>query len=449
MRKIVVVGSSVALGSTGTGHQLAKTSWPQGLAADLGGTGTTAANATDGVAVVDVSEEGCDSADTIRRFGAVVPWDADVVIVALSLANEGLPYETLDLLMDGVVDRFLANLAHLALMIERRGAVPVIAGVYPFGRAGGGSRPGLGRAYTAPQHARLLRAHRTLMAWPSAPSSGYRHAIDFLSAVDDGTGLWRAEYAGNDAGHPNDAGHAAMARAVHVVELLAVAAPSAGSVPRRVLAFGDGLTAGVHSGGNRLSPWGAALGRLIGGGGGGGGGSGGDDARVDVNGACGAGAVELAAARGSANQCDSSRCIFDGLGVLLDWPPPPISPGHPNLHPHWHTRRHVQVPYGCVVVMIGSVDLGFDLAVPGAVDSSAAAARMVYRSALLAEKLARPMAPTSTIVHAIVTLHRTCHAKGNAVPIPPPIPCPSRHGSRLPLCACVCASCRFQCSTRM
>ena len=303
-RKIVVLGSSVALGSTGTGHQLAKVSWPRGLAAACAGPPAPCV-------VVNVSDEGCDSGDTIRRFGTAVPWGADVVIVALSLANEGLQHETLDPLMDGVVDRFLANLAHLALMIERRGAVPVIAGVYPFGRAGGGSRPGLGRGYTAPQHARLLRAHRTLMAWPSAPSSGYRHAIDFLSSVSDGTGLWRAEYAGNDPGHPNDAGHAAMASAVRVEELLAVAAaPGRPRNDPRVLVFGDGLTAGLHGNGNRLSPWGLALGQLLIGGGGGGGGT-----RVDVNGACGVGAAELAAARGATSQSDVCRCYFDGLGV--------------------------------------------------------------------------------------------------------------------------------------
>ena len=77
--------------------------------------------------------QGCDTRSTIERFSEVVPTDADVVVVALALNNEGLPGEISDKAMDSVVASFLVHLKHIGRMIERLGAVPST-----YGGGGGG-----------------------------------------------------------------------------------------------------------------------------------------------------------------------------------------------------------------------------------------------------------------------------------------------------------------------
>ena len=112
-----------------------------------------------------------------------------------------------------------------------------------------------------------------------------------------------------------------MARAINVDELMAVVTatqPSTSS--KRVLAFGDSLTAGYHNGGTSYAPWGPRLAELVG-------------CRVDVNGGSGKTAVDLARDVGKANAMDVCRQHYDGLAVLINSP-------------------HVE--YDCVIIMVGT-----------------------------------------------------------------------------------------------
>jgi lysophospholipase L1-like esterase len=301
--KIVIIGSSVAEGQCATTH-----GWVDLLRTRLAGAAE----------VVNVSQSGCNTHSTIDRFSAVIPADADAVIVALALNNEGLPYTRSDKSMDNVAASFTGHLKHMGLMIERHGAVPIVCTPYPFG----GDDASAG-ALNGPQYARLRTVHAEIMGWPESSNSPFRYAIDFLTATDDGEGHWSTGLSA-DPGHPNDAGHAAMAQAINVDELMAaVTATQLNTSSKRVLAFGDSLTAGFHNDGNSYAPWGPRLAGLIG-------------CRVDVNGGSGKTAVDLARDVGKANAMDVCMQHYDGLAVLID-------------------STHVE--YDCVIIMVGTNDL--------------------------------------------------------------------------------------------
>ena len=112
-----------------------------------------------------------------------------------------------------------------------------------------------------------------------------------------------------------------MARGIHVDGLMAaVTATPSTPRPARVLAFGDSLTAGYHNDGTSYAPWGPRLAELAG-------------CRVDVNGASGMTAVDLARDTGQANATDVCMQLYDGLAVLIN-------------------SAHVE--YDCVIIMLGT-----------------------------------------------------------------------------------------------
>lgn len=303
--RVFVLGSSVAAGSGATS---ASRSWVGLLTKAL----------SPHVDVINRAEGGFTTASLIQRASRnlagsraqppVGPGDA--VVVALSLANEGLPWTDMKPHANAIADVYVANLLHVGMMIERRGATPIIAGVYPFD------------GYSPMHHAVLTRVNDKLQAWGEAAAHGatnrtpYAFSINFLPAVDDGRGHWRKGLP-VDEGHPNDAGHAAMAAAINIAALRATLLQSvrgaAADVQPRLLAYGDSLTAGFHSGGTALSPWAPALGALVG-------------ARVDYSAGSGMTAKEMADHADNESQPDVCGEYWSGLRCLVTSPHVRYSP---------------------------------------------------------------------------------------------------------------------------
>jgi lysophospholipase L1-like esterase len=180
--KILVIGSSVAYG-----HK----SWLlHGWSTLLGET----LQQKYGHHLVNVSEVGANVSRTIARFPTVVaPEQPDIVIIALSLGNEGLatcpPHER-----RAVQRRFESGLQQLVRMTRALGARPILGAVYPHG------------SYTPEHHWLLQDTHSRMATW-DVP------LLDWLAAVNDGQGRWKAGTS-FDPSHPNTVGHCLMSAAI-------------------------------------------------------------------------------------------------------------------------------------------------------------------------------------------------------------------------------------------
>ncbi|MEH2052410.1 DUF1796 family putative cysteine peptidase [Nostoc sp.] len=176
--KIVVIGSSVALGHKAWFLK----GWVWLLAQAL--------QQKYGHKLVNVSEVGANVSRTIARFPwFVTPEKPDIVIIALSLGNEGLaycsPHER-----RAVQRRFESGLQQLVKMTRDIGAIPILGGVYPNGDY-------------SQEHYWLIRdTHKRMLSWGVT-------VLDWLAAVDDGQGRWKAGTS-FDPAHPNTVGHSLM-----------------------------------------------------------------------------------------------------------------------------------------------------------------------------------------------------------------------------------------------
>ncbi|MDZ8189485.1 MAG: DUF1796 family putative cysteine peptidase [Nostoc sp. ChiSLP02] len=176
--KIVVLGSSVAFG-----HK----AWLfRGWAWLLG----QALQEKYGHQVVNVSEAGANVTRTINRFASVViPEKPDIVIIALSLGNEGLAY-CLPHERRAVQRRFESGLQQLVKMTRDLGARPILGGVYPHNDY-------------SPEHYWLLKdTHNRMLNWGVT-------IFDWLAALDNGQGRWK-DGISFDPAHPNTVGHRLM-----------------------------------------------------------------------------------------------------------------------------------------------------------------------------------------------------------------------------------------------
>jgi lysophospholipase L1-like esterase len=187
--KILVIGSSVALG-----HK----AWLlKGWAWLLGQT----LQEKYGHQLVNVSEVGANVSRTIARFESVVtPEQPDVVIIALSLGNEGLAY-CLPHQRRAVQRRFESGLQQLVKMTRDIGARPILGGVYPNGD------------YESEHYWLLRDTHNRMLNWGVT-------VLDWLAAVDNGQGHWKVGTS-FDPAHPNTVGHRLMyeAIALHLFEI--------------------------------------------------------------------------------------------------------------------------------------------------------------------------------------------------------------------------------------
>ncbi|MDX2100030.1 MAG: DUF1796 family putative cysteine peptidase [Leptolyngbyaceae cyanobacterium bins.59] len=180
--KVVVLGSSVAMGCS---------AWLlKGWSYLLG----QALNEQYGHQLVNRCQLGTNVNTTIDRFHQVVaPEQPDIVIIALSLGNEGLafcsPGERRVLQR-----RFESGLLHLIKMTRELGALPMMGGLYPNGH------------YT-PDHDWFLQdTHRRMLNW-GVP------VLDWLAEVSDPQGRWKPGIS-LDPAHPNQAGHQIMFEAI-------------------------------------------------------------------------------------------------------------------------------------------------------------------------------------------------------------------------------------------
>ncbi len=180
--KILVIGSSVAEGY--------KAWLLKGWAGLLG----ESLQQQYGHQLVNVSELGANVSRTLDRFPFVVsPEQPDVVIIALSLGNEGLatcsPQDR-----RAIQRRFESGLQQLIKLTRKLGARPILGSVYPHNDY-------------SPEHYWLLQdTHSRMLGW-GVP------VLDWLASVDDGRGRWR-EGLSFDPAHPNTKGHRYMFQAI-------------------------------------------------------------------------------------------------------------------------------------------------------------------------------------------------------------------------------------------
>lgn len=175
--KLVIYGSSVASGAGATDYH----GWAYRLKTVLEKRNWT---------VVNKSIGGDSTTKLLARFNRdLLPEKPDVVIIALSLTNEGVMQSPGEAFAS-----YAANLRKLVQMCRHHGIVPIISNAYP------------NNAYT-PTHYDLLRKFNDeLNSWPVA-------SLDFMGTVDDGEGHWQAE-CWKDGAHPNELGHEEMFHAI-------------------------------------------------------------------------------------------------------------------------------------------------------------------------------------------------------------------------------------------
>lgn len=173
-KKVLVFGSSVALGSGATSDQ----GWAFQLGAVLTNRGFLFRNHS-------ISGD-TTSALLARFYTDVAPEKPDYVIIALSLFNEGITGTN----AEAVATTYITNMHRLVSMCRQAGAVPIVAGCYPNSN------------YTAVEYEYIRQFNDQMEA------EGVM-TLNFLGATDDGTGKWISSLQA-DASHPNDAGHAEM-----------------------------------------------------------------------------------------------------------------------------------------------------------------------------------------------------------------------------------------------
>ncbi|WP_392533910.1 DUF1796 family putative cysteine peptidase [Nostoc sp. C117] len=180
--KIVVIGSSVAFGYKA--WLLRNWTWLLGQALQQ----------KYGHQIVNVCEVGANVGRTIARFASVVtPEKPDVVIIALSLGNEGLAY-CLPHERRAIQRRFESGLQQLVKMTRDIGARPILGGVYP------------NNDYSPDHHWLLQDTHNRMLSWDVT-------VLNWLAALDNGQGRWK-DGISFDPAHPNTVGHRLMYDAI-------------------------------------------------------------------------------------------------------------------------------------------------------------------------------------------------------------------------------------------
>ena len=183
--KMTYIGSSVPFGVGATANRGYTTLYAdllaQRSAAGLGGPWVTA----------NVCVPGNNTVDVTNRFdNDIFPQNGKYVFIGLSLGNEGITGSN----KEGVFAQFRDNMLALLTHARANGLVPIVGGNY--GR----------NDYSATEYAYVQRINALLNSW-AVPT------VNLLGAVDDLAGHYTPGY-WYDALHPNDAGHAEMARAI-------------------------------------------------------------------------------------------------------------------------------------------------------------------------------------------------------------------------------------------
>ena len=183
-KEIVVLGSSVA---AGTGASPTSEAWAYRFENLMENQAPIVPGSTVTWAVNNASVGGDNTSKVLARFQADVVAahpGTDIVIISLSLANEGLVGASDP---EAIYNSFRNGLSQIIDQCRAQGYYPVISLCYPNG------------SYTANEYAYVRRMNLLLNTW-NIPS------INFLGALDDGSGHWAAGY-WSDAYHPNSSGH--------------------------------------------------------------------------------------------------------------------------------------------------------------------------------------------------------------------------------------------------
>lgn len=180
--KIVVIGSSVALGCSAWLLE----GWSYHLKQAL--------NKKYGHQLVNVSMIGANVTTTMERFAQVVtPEKPDIVIIALSLGNEGLPHCPPHQ-RSALQRRFETGLQDLIKMTEGIGAIPMLGSLYPNGD------------YTQDHDWFINETHQQMKSW-GVP------ILDWLEVLRGEQGRWKPGIS-FDPAHPNTEGHRLMYEAI-------------------------------------------------------------------------------------------------------------------------------------------------------------------------------------------------------------------------------------------
>jgi lysophospholipase L1-like esterase len=190
-RELVVLGSSVA---SGAGAAAQSEAWAYRLENLLENRPSQVPGGHFIWHVENASIGGDNTAKVLSRFPNDIGNSragANQVIVSLSLANEGLPGAANP---QAVFDSFKNGLTEIVARCRALGISPILTLCYPENR------------YTAAEYAQVKRMNLLLNTW-DLPS------INFLGAIDDGSGHWAANQFA-DGGHPNSVGHGALFTAI-------------------------------------------------------------------------------------------------------------------------------------------------------------------------------------------------------------------------------------------
>ena len=182
--EVVVLGSSVA---AGTGASPQSNGWAYRLEALLEQPPAEIPDSRAAWTVFNASIGGDTTSKVLNRFNndvAIPRAGADIVMIGLSLANEGLVGSSNP---QPVFDSFKNGLTEIISRCRAEGFYPVITLCYPQNQ------------YNSQQYAFVRKMNVLINSW-DVPS------VNFLGAIDDGNGHWVPGYSADD-GHPNSQGH--------------------------------------------------------------------------------------------------------------------------------------------------------------------------------------------------------------------------------------------------
>lgn len=182
--KILLVGSSVALGCS---------AWLlKGWAWHL----QQALQQRFGHQLINRSIIGANTATIIQRLPEMLATEnPDIVIISLSLGNEGLAY-CVPRQQQALQQRFENGLQQLLKITEQTGTRCILGGVYPHGD------------YSWQHHSLLKDTRKRMLTW-GVP------VLDWLPVLNDGRGRWKKGIS-FDVAHPNTKGHQLMYEAINL-----------------------------------------------------------------------------------------------------------------------------------------------------------------------------------------------------------------------------------------
>jgi lysophospholipase L1-like esterase len=189
-RRIAVFGSSVA---NGTGDDLGKEGYTGRLRELLAPRGWEVLNQSrggDNTKTMEPRFEPVGDPDPKVRY--LLPVNPGYVLLGLSLGNEGIQNGTSKAEKDAVYQQFESGMRAFVERSREHHIVPIITLCYTR------------NDFTPVEYEYTRRMNLAINAW-DVPS------VNFLGAVDDGTGKWAKGF-WHDSLHPNAAGHAELAR---------------------------------------------------------------------------------------------------------------------------------------------------------------------------------------------------------------------------------------------